>query len=224
MLATCTGFAAVGVLGVPFLWPDPASSPATMAKTAVVPVGAPLSLPTGRAKPRYLTRSYRAPAVLVRPGAGGTLRIPSLGIDVPVDAVGLDGTAMAVPNDPARVGWLRSTARAADMIGASVLAGHVSDERDRPGALNVLGRIHVGATILWTDRWGRRFVFRVVRTRLFPRSGGLPAQMFSSVGRRQLHLVTCAARVNTANGGFHYTANLVVTAVRTGQTGPGATG
>jgi len=149
----------------------------------------------------------------VRPGAGGSLQIPSLRIDAPVDAVGLDGTAMAVPNDPGRIGWLSSTARASDLAGASVLAGHVSDADDRPGALNRLVRIRLGAAIMWRGSDGRRVRFRVVRIKLFPRSRGLPAAMFSAAGRHELNLVTCAARVSTANGGFHYTSNLVVTAV-----------
>ncbi|MFL6174916.1 MAG: class F sortase [Marmoricola sp.] len=214
VLATCSALASIAVLGVSTLWPDPSSPHETITKAAVVPVGAPLSAPTGHPRPRYLTRSYRAPASLVRQGAGGALGIPSLGIHAPVDAVGLDGTAMAVPNEPARVGWLTSTAHADDIVGSSVLAGHVSDEHDRPGALNRLGRIKVGAAIVWTGPTGKRVLFRVVRTRLYPRSRGLPATMFASAGPRELNLVTCAARVTTSNGGFHYTSNLVVTAVR----------
>ncbi|WP_183407012.1 class F sortase [Nocardioides marmorisolisilvae] len=150
----------------------------------------------------------------MRPGAGGTLRIPSLGIAAPIDAVGLDGTAMAVPNDVERVGWLTSTARAGDVVGASVLAGHVSDEHDRPGALHPLIRIKLGARIFWTTPSGDTASFRVVRIRLVPRAQGLPAAMFSAASRRELNLVTCAVRVTTPQGGFHYTSNLVVTAVR----------
>lgn len=170
--------------------------------------------PTARARPTYLTRSYRAPPALVRPGAAGVLRIPSLHLRIPVDAVGLDGTAMAVPNDPARVGWLNSTAKPGDLVGASVLAGHVSDTHDRPGALARLHRIRSGAEITWTDTRSRVFRYRVVTLRTFPRDRGLPASVFATDGPQVLHLVTCAERVSTSGGGFHYRANLVVSAVR----------
>jgi hypothetical protein len=179
--------------------------------------------PTATALPKYLTQSYRAPPELVRPGAGGTLRIPSLGIWAPVDAVGLDGTAMAVPNDSARVGWLASTAQSGDLIGPSVLAGHVSDQTDRPGALARLDRVKVGAAIIWTDADGQVHRFRVTGLERFPRSAGLPSRLFTTSGPHLLHLVTCADRQQTAGGGFHYAANLVVTArERTHQTERGA--
>lgn len=211
-MAACATIATAAVLGLPFVWSDSAE-PSRPAKIGVQPIAAPLSTPTAHPRPTYLTRTYRAPPELVRPGAGGSLRIPSLGINAPVDAVGLDGTAMAVPNDPGRIGWLSSTARVSDLAGASVLAGHVSDAHDRPGALNRLGGIRLGAAITWKGPDGRRVRFRVVRIKLFPRNRGLPAAMFSAAVPHELNLVTCAERVGTANGGFHYTANLVVTAV-----------
>ena len=185
----------------------------------------PVLQPTARASPKYLTRGYRAPPGLIQAGAGGTLRIPSLRLRAPVDAVEMDGSAMAVPNDPTRVGWLTSTARAGDLIGSSVLAGHVSDRSDRPGVLARLTTLEPGARIVWSDRSGRVHRFRVTSLRRFPRSTGLPASVFASEGPHELHLVTCADRVSTAAGGFHYRSNLVVTALAvTRQTARGSTG
>jgi len=195
------------------------------AQVAAELVGVPAVRPTKRARPEYLTRSYRAPPALVRPGAGGTLRIPSLGIRAPVDAVGLDGTAMAIPDDPTRVGWLDTTAGDRDLIGSSVLAGHVSDEHDRPGALARLHLVEPGAAVLWTDARGHLRRYRVLRWQVFARSGGLPATLFEAQGPHHLQLITCADRVTTGTGGFHYRSNLVVTAGEvTHQTRRGATG
>lgn len=168
--------------------------------------------PTARAVPQYLTRTYRAPVNNGRAARAGTLRIPGLRISAPVDAVGLDHGAMAIPDRPARVGWLRTTARVGDRIGASVLSGHVSDRRDRPGALSRLARIRPGAVIRWTGARGDRHEFVVTGLRRYPRSRGVPARLFRVTGSHVLHLITCAERVRTASGGFHYTANLVVTA------------
>jgi hypothetical protein len=149
---------------------------------------------------------------LVDPGAGGALRIPSLGISAPVDAVGLDGGAVAIPDDPHRVGWLRTTATDADRTGSSVLAGHVSDDHDVPGALGTLDRIWLGAVIVWTGVNGRAHRFVVVRVDRYPRTRGVPAAVFGTGGAHLLRVVTCTDRRTTTGGGFHYTSNLVVTA------------
>jgi hypothetical protein len=166
-------------------------------------------VPGSRPAPRYLERSYYAPAGPV--SRSGVLRIRSLGIVAPVDAVGLDGTAMAVPNDSHRLGWLRSTAAIGDRIGRSVLAGHVSDEQDSPGALSRLGRIQLGALISWRGARGDRHDFRVVAVHRYSRIRGVPATTFGTDGPHLLQLITCAHRIRTGSG-FHYTANLVVTA------------
>ncbi|MCW2857704.1 MAG: hypothetical protein JWR52_3319 [Marmoricola sp.] len=167
--------------------------------------------PVGSVRPRFLHNTYRAPSGLVVPGAGGTLRIPSLGVSAPVDVVGLDGTTMAIPNNPRRVGWLRTTATLEDLVGASVLSGHVSDERDVPGALARLGALRPGAVIVWIAHGvERRFVVSGIAR--YPRSQGVPASVFRTDGAHVLNLVTCTDRVATPGGGFHYRSNLVVTA------------
>ena len=173
--------------------------------------------PTLRARPQFLIRRYQAPRTLAaRARRTGTLRIPSVRIAAPVLAVGLDRGAMAIPDDPSQVGWLRATAAAGDRIGASVLSGHVSDRRDRPGALSRLRSIRAGARITWVDARGVRHRFVVTAVRRYPRSVGVPAKLFRVVGPHVLHLVTCADRVRTSGGGFHYTSNLVVTAREVG--------
>ena len=169
--------------------------------------------PTASASPKqYLTRTYSAPRRLVAPGAGGVLRIPDLGIEAPVDSVGLDGSVMAIPDDVGRVGWLTATAASRDLSGASVISGHVSDRRDRPGVLWDLHEVTEGDRIEWTDKSGRTTTFIVTALATYPRVEGLPAAMFRTDGAHVLHLVTCADRRATPGGGFHYAANLVVTA------------
>ncbi len=179
--------------------------------------------PLARAVPHFLRSNYRAPSALVRTGAGGTLRIPSLGILAPVDAVGLDGTTMAIPDDPHRVGWLTTTAGAADLAGSSVLSGHVSDEHDVPGALSRLRDLHPGALVVWTAG-GRAHRFVVTALTRYPRTRGVPASVFRTDGAHVLNLVTCTDRVVTAGGGFHYTSNLVVTARAVTHSAPGGGG
>jgi hypothetical protein len=176
--------------------------------------------PDAAARPLYLHRSYRAPARLVSAGAGGSLRIPSLGVTAPVDSVGLDGATMAIPDDPHRVGWLRTTATAEDLAGASVLSGHVSDEHDVPGALARLGDLRTGAVIVWIAHGVER-TFIVTGIAHYPRTRGVPASVFRTDGAHVLNLVTCNDRATTARGGFHYRSNLVVTARAGPQRPPG---
>lgn len=190
---------------------------AASASSRKVPLAPDQISPTTRVPPQYLTRSYRAPVEAGVPERAarrkaGSLRIPSLKVTAPVDAVGLDRGVMAIPDSPARIGWLRTTAAAGDTIGASVLSGHVSDRRDRPGALSRLRTVRRGAVVIWTDSRGLRHRFVVTKVRRYARSRGVPGKLFSVTGPHVLHLVTCTDRVRTRGGGFHYAANLVVTA------------
>ncbi len=185
-----------------------------LSRTPSVPSG-PATDPTrGTASedPRYLYRRYRAPAELVRRGRGSVLRIPSAQITAPVDRVGLDGTVMAIPNSPSRLGWLDRSAAPQDVVGSSVISGHVSDRRDRPGAFSRLSRVRVGDRIEWRVG-GRSHRFRVAGRASYPRRGGVPAGVFATDGSRALRLITCVGRRRTPGGGFHYARNLVVTAV-----------
>ncbi len=162
--------------------------------------------------PRYLYRRYEAPEELVSARSGAALRIPSAGIDAPVDTVGLDGRTMAIPNNPARLGWFNRSAQAGDVIGSSVISGHVSDRRDRPGAFARLGRVRVGDIVEWVEN-GRRRTFRVTERASYSRAKGVPTSTFRTGGDRVLRLVTCTNRRRTPGGGFHYASNLVITAV-----------
>ena len=165
-----------------------------------------------QADPRYLYRRYEAPKDLVTARPGATLRIPSAGIDAPIDAVGLDGRTMAIPNNPARLGWFNRSAQAGDVMGSSVISGHVSDRRDRPGVFARLGRVRVGDRIQWVEE-GRTRTFRVTGRASYSRAKGVPSSVFDTTGDRVLRLVTCTNRRSAPGGGFHYASNLVITAV-----------
>lgn len=118
---------------------------------------------------------------------------------------------MAVPSDPSRVGWFNRSARIEDVIGATVIAGHVSDRQDRPGALFRLKSIQRGDIITIT-KGGQTFRFEVTGLRSYSRNQQLPSNLFTTAGPHVLHLITCTGRASTASGRFHYTKNLVVTA------------
>lgn len=143
--------------------------------------------------------------------SAGALRIPSLKVSAPISAVGVKKGSMNIPGSGSRLGWLRSTAQAADVIGAAVIAGHVADRSGRPGALSKLTKIKRGAVVVWVDAAGRSHRYKVTSVKRYPRAKALPASVFRTDGDPVLRLVTCTRKVKLA-GGYHYTHNLVVTA------------
>lgn len=173
--------------------------------------------PTARATPRYLDRRYVAPEstepsdLLLRSAPGAQLSIPSVGIRAGVNAVGLDRGTMAIPNDTGRLGWLAGSASVDDLVGSSVISGHVSDRSDRPGALWRLRDVRRGAVVRWTGADGDTQRFVVRRIQRFPRTQGVPARLLRTTGPHVVHLITCSTKQRTSTG-FHYADNLVVTA------------
>ncbi|GAA1516571.1 hypothetical protein GCM10009788_20990 [Nocardioides humi] len=137
--------------------------------------------------------------------------IPALGVNARTTMVGIRKGTMQVPGQVARTGQLSRSAAAGDLIGTTVIAGHVSDRRDRPGAFWRLSRIRPGQVV--TVREGsRQLRYRVTSVERFSRSKRLPQRFFSTTGEHRLVLISCAGRVGTSNGGFHYRQNVVVTA------------
>ncbi|MGO4255053.1 class F sortase [Marmoricola sp. RAF53] len=199
------------------------SPPGLAVETSLVtrkPVSPVPSVPTGpSAVPRARLALSRLDADRARAGARagagagvGVLRVPSLGIQVPVDPVGVRGGAVAVPGSTGRIGWLSSTAVSSDVVGASVLAGHVSDHADRPGPLAALARARRGQQVVWVDAAGVAHRFTVTGVARYPRSRPLPVDVFRTDGPHLLRLITCTSRITLPGGGFHYADNLVVTA------------
>lgn len=155
-----------------------------------------------RARVSQFERLFASPAV-------SSLRIANARISAPVRSVGTRGGTMSLPSDVSKVGWLNKSARTGDMIGTTVVAGHVSDKRDRPGALWNLGRVKAGHVIEWR-RAGRVYRYKVTRAKAYSRTKKLPASLFGTTGAHRLVLVSCTDRVRTQRGGFHYRKNLVV--------------
>ncbi len=169
-------------------------------------------VPQRRVEPRWLHSDYRAPAATRQKTAGGgTLTVDRVGVRVSVVGVGLDRGAVAVPNRRDRIGWLRTTAAPGDVIGSSVLSGHVGN---KPGELGALTRVRRGDVVRWTAPGGAVERYEVRAVRRFARTRGLPADLFRTDGPRTVHLVTCAGVRRTRDGRFSYVDNLVVTATR----------
>ncbi|UUW91306.1 VaFE repeat-containing surface-anchored protein [Pimelobacter simplex] len=140
------------------------------------------------------------------------IRIPSLGVNAASSLVGITRGQMQVPGNVARTGQLTQSAAAGDLIGTTVIAGHVSDRHDRPGAFWKLSKIRKGKVVT-VVQGGKTLRYRVTGIERFSRTKKLPARFFSTTGAHRLVLISCTGRTTTPGGGFHYRQNVVVTAV-----------
>jgi sortase (surface protein transpeptidase) len=155
-------------------------------ETSAPPSATPTPTPSVRASARATTsESATAP-----PPA--RLRIPALGVDATVRAVGVqrDG-AMVIPASPTSVGWYRYGSAPADPVGHTVIAGHVATREDGPGALAALSGAERGMRVEVVDADGTTHRY-VVRGRESIRKKALPVdEIFAREGKPLLVLVTC---------------------------------
>lgn len=138
------------------------------------------------------------------------LEIPELGISAPVVPVEVDEAgAMALPDDPAVLGWYR-WGPVPGAAGRAVIAGHVDTRTDGPGALFDL-RIAPAGTVVrvtYADEDVREFA---VNSRQNYGKEELPtSQVFARTGPPELVLITCGGAFDSAAGS--YEENVVVSA------------
>ena len=136
--------------------------------------------------------------------------VQAVGIDSPVDAVGVAGEGqMEIPEEASRAGWYRF-GPAPGQPGSAVLAGHVDDYLGRPGSLAALHEVEPGDEVVVVHEDGTRTSY-LVRSRESVTKAELAVdRLFDREGEPRLVLVTCTGEWSEADG--HYEENLVVTA------------
>ena len=141
------------------------------------------------------------------------LVVKSVGIDVPVRAVGVaaDGQ-MELPPDPATIGWYRFGPGPSDGQGAVVLGGHLDSKQYGVGPLVRLRKLRTGQLIRISSYDGRSTTYRVDQIREIPKRRLALADLFDRAGTPRLQIITCGGRYEPDNGG--YQQNLVVSATR----------
>ncbi|KRB78678.1 hypothetical protein ASE01_05390 [Nocardioides sp. Root190] len=142
-----------------------------------------------------------------------SIAVPAIGMKAPITAVGARRGTMLIPASMTRGGWYAGSAAPGEAIGSTVIAGHVSDRRDRPGVFGKLRRARVGQVVTVRAVDGTVQRYRITSVRSQSRSRGISGAAVSTTGSHRLTLVTCTGKVTYRNGRFHYTKNLVVTAV-----------
>ncbi|MBC3763296.1 class F sortase [Quadrisphaera sp. RL12-1S] len=159
-----------------------------------------------------LVASAPAPAVVAAAPAPVRVRVPSLGVDAPVDPVGAgeDGSVV-VPEDGARTGWWAPGAAPGDADGSVVLVGHV-DTPAGPGALFRLREARAGQDVVVTDASGADHRYRVGATAQVAKADLPSAELFTGTGAPRLVLISCGGEFDRAS--HRYADNVVVVADR----------
>ncbi len=147
--------------------------------------------------PRPLTRS--------RPTS---LRIPSLGIDAPVMALGLiKGRELATPpvDKPKLVGWYQGGPTPGES-GTAIAVGH-RDTMTGPAVFAGLAQVKPGKVIEARRADGRTAVYQVDRVKIFDKAGFPDKEVYGPSRRPELRVITCGGLFTRRTG---YTSNVVV--------------
>ncbi|MFC4069919.1 class F sortase [Actinoplanes subglobosus] len=145
--------------------------------------------------------------------APARLRIPAVGLDAVVEAVGVDtGTGeFAVPADVDRVGWYRFGPGYNASAGSIVIAGHVDAADQGKGAFFRLGELESGDEVTLVGPGGRERTFEVTARKRYRKTAVPLDEYFARDGVVRLTLITCGGPFDTRTR--HYRDNVVVTAV-----------
>ena len=166
---------------------------------------------TGESTPpaRRRAAARSRPARVARPVR---LKIPAIGVDAPVVALGLDRHgALEAPRSFSDAGWWSGGVRPG-AVGPAVLAGHV-DSTTGPAVFFALRELRRGDTIVVTRRDGSRARFRVQRTASYAKAKFPTRAVYGPTPRPTLRLITCSGVFDRSTG--HYLDNTVVYAEAT---------
>ena len=120
----------------------------------------------------------------------GRLRIPRIGVDAPIDVVGLTpGGDLSTPTDVTHVGWYGGGSLPG-APGSAVIDGHL-DWYSGPAVFADLGRLRVGDRLSVSYSDGHAAFFRVSGLATYPADQPQP-QLFRTDGPPLLALITCA--------------------------------
>ncbi|MEU6273610.1 class F sortase [Streptomyces populi] len=144
--------------------------------------------------------------------------IPSMGVQAPVVARGLDGRGAIDPppfDQPGVVGWYAAGAEPG-AAGAALMVAHV-DTETRPAVFYRLSAVRPGDTVRVARDDGTVAEFTVDDVEVLPRDRFDARQAYGvrKPGRAELRLITCGGTFDRADGS--YTANVVVSAYLTGS-------
>jgi LPXTG-site transpeptidase (sortase) family protein len=164
------------------------------------PQGQPSVAPARQGRPGQNQRIQFIPEQLTLPGKASAAVHPAATVD----------GVLRVPENVQHVGWWDGSARAGEVFGSTVIAGHVDSDTDGIGFFARLLKINVGDTVTLRGD-SHRLKYRVISVRKVARKAlATQSQTFEQTGQHRLVLITCTGNFHRDRGG--YDSNLVVVA------------
>lgn len=139
------------------------------------------------------------------------VQVESLGIDMSIEAVGLDGTAMALPANPAVAAWYRYGSAPHSPAGATVIAAHVDSLVYDLGPFARLADAPGGTEIVLTTADGATQRYAITAIDTVEKQSVPWAGVFDRAGQPRLTLVTCGGEFDYE--AKRYLSNVLVSAV-----------
>ncbi len=133
-------------------------------------------------------------AVAIHTDAAVHLLIPKIGVDAPIEMVGLDSLGrMEVPTKSqwSDVGWYRNGTIPGAM-GSAVIDGHLDTNTGAPAVFWKLNALSVGDMVTVQDGAGRKAQFRVFKLQNYSINQAPLDQIFARKDGVYLNLITCA--------------------------------
>jgi hypothetical protein len=130
--------------------------------------------------------------------AGATLRLA--GKTAPIERVRLRGTTMQIPLDPRRVGWWAGGAAPGDSSGTAVIVGHVNYS-GVTGTLATIATLRPGDHVTIAERH-RTLRYAIAAVHTYPKTTGIPSEVFVRTGPVRLVLITCGGPFDSATGNY----------------------
>ena len=139
--------------------------------------------------------------------APAELRIPAIGVSVPVLTLGLNpDRTVEVPTDFAKPGWFR-LGPAPGQLGSAVILGHV-DSFEGPAVFFRLRSLEKDDVVEVSLENGAVATFAVTDVAMYPKDQFPAQQVYASHGINALQLVTCGGEFDRS--ARSYKSNLVV--------------
>jgi LPXTG-site transpeptidase (sortase) family protein len=144
-----------------------------------------------------------------RSGIPRRIVIPTIEVDAPVVAVGLESDgSMEIPGAN-EGGWYHYGVRPGHEVGSAVIAGHV-DFAGQPGVFLRLNEVEIGQLVKVYDNQGKPHRFSVTERFQIDKDELPGPELFRADGRPVLTLITCGGSFNRKLR--RYTDNIVIRA------------
>jgi hypothetical protein len=167
--------------------------------------------PTPVALPDVPRRSADLAGQPVPASAPVRVQADALGIDMPIEGVGLDGDAMALPANPAVAAWYQYGPAPASPAGSTVVAAHVDSLAYSLGPFARLADAPAGTEVVLTTADGATHRYIIESSTIVEKQAVPWAGVFDRTGPARLTLVTCGGEFDYQ--ARRYLSNVIVTAV-----------